>query len=152
MKTQNDGRWGWDLEKYRIIWSDSYVQMTFIRRSSNFRTIAHPHGKQRNGMGWDIGCIESIWFYFCTRFNVSRYSSSSTSIFLFFFCYISSSSFKTEDNANKKFTNSPSCQYKFIETIITTEKYTIQLTLTSSLSHTLALEQASTRLKQLSSK
>lgn len=34
-------------------------------------------------------------------------------------------SFKTEDNATKKFTNSPSCQYKFIETIITTEKYTI---------------------------
>lgn len=104
-----------------------------------------------NGMEWDETSGVSRVFDFISAPD-SMCQDMRRLPLLFFFCYISSSSFKTEDNANKKFTNSPSCQYKFIETIITTEKYTIQLTLTSSLSHTLALEQASTRLKQLSSK
>lgn len=73
-----------------------------------------------------------IWFYLCTKFDVPI---RCVSVFRCCHCCCSycclglfyiGSSFKAEDNANKKFTNSPSCQYKFIETIITTEKYTTE--------------------------
>lgn len=65
--------------------------------------------------------------FFCTNFDVSKncvLRSLPVPLPRRSQAYCFSRLWQTEDNANKKFTNG--CQYKFIETIITTEKYTLQ--------------------------
>lgn len=126
--------------------------MSFIRQSSNFRSNCKTPIEICTEEEISI-CIYvyliliSIQFvlFFCTNFDVSKncvLRSLPVPLPRRSHAYCFSRLWQTEDNANKKFTNG--CQYKFIETIITTEKYTLQdtdkgtLRFTTSISLTLS--------------
>lgn len=109
--------YGWHLDKLRLI---SYQCNSMWKMQNQKRERERQRRREREG---ENGYWIYFWFYFCTKFDVPiRCVIVADAVSVGFSVFFIDVSFKAEDNADKKFTNSPSCQYKFIETIITKRK------------------------------